>query len=160
LSFLGLDGNQLTQFHFPAGLTNLSFVGLTGNLLTSVTLPPDLTRLDALFVDGNPFTTLVLSEPLAATSLAGTVAVLRNRGVQVFTYPLATQLVRPLMLVGAFKFGITGPPGVYNILGSTNLTVWSAVGVATNPLGSVNFHDVTANASPQKFYRALLQSPP
>ena len=34
------------------------------------------------------------------------------------------------------------------------------MGVATNPLGSVNFHDITANASPQKFYRALLQSPP
>jgi formylglycine-generating enzyme required for sulfatase activity len=73
---------------------------------------------------------------------------------------LEVQLIRPLMLIGAFKFAITGPPGVYNILGSTNLTVWSAVGVATNPLGSVNFHDVTANASPQTFYRALLQSPP
>jgi formylglycine-generating enzyme required for sulfatase activity len=32
--------------------------------------------------------------------------------------------------------------------------------VATNPLGSVNFHDVTANASPQKFYRVLRQVPP
>ena len=58
-----------------------------------------------------------------------------------FTYPLEVQLVRPLMLIGAFKLGITGPPGVYTVLSSTNLTVWSAVGVATNPLGSVNFHD-------------------
>jgi formylglycine-generating enzyme required for sulfatase activity len=32
--------------------------------------------------------------------------------------------------------------------------------VATNPLGSVLFHDVTTNVLPQKFYRALLQGPP
>jgi len=30
----------------------------------------------------------------------------------------------------------------------------------TNSLGSINFTDVTANLSPQKFYRALLQGPP
>jgi len=29
-----------------------------------------------------------------------------------------------------------------------------------NPLGSINFNEVTANLSPQKFYRALLQGPP
>jgi formylglycine-generating enzyme required for sulfatase activity len=34
------------------------------------------------------------------------------------------------------------------------------LGVATNSLGSINFTDVTANLSPQKFYRALLQGPP
>jgi formylglycine-generating enzyme required for sulfatase activity len=34
------------------------------------------------------------------------------------------------------------------------------VGVSTNPLGSVNFHDVTTNVLPQKFYRAMLQGPP
>jgi formylglycine-generating enzyme required for sulfatase activity len=34
------------------------------------------------------------------------------------------------------------------------------VGVATNPLGSVLFHDVTTNVLPQKFYRALLRGPP
>jgi hypothetical protein len=76
-------------------------------------------------------------------------------------YPLVAELVRPHALIGAFKFGITGPPGVYTVLGSTNLTDWSAVGGdATNPLGSVNFHEVTTNASPQKFYRARLLTPP
>ncbi len=109
---------------------------------------------------GNPLTTFVLSEPLAATGLASVVDSLRNQGVAVFTYPLVAQLVRPLALVGSFKFGITGPPGVYSVLGSTNLATWSAVGVATNPLGSVIFHDVTSSASPQKFYRVLLQVPP
>ena len=109
---------------------------------------------------GNPLTTFVLSEPLAATNLAADVASLRNQGVSVFTYPLAVQLVRLRQPIGAFQFAITGPPGVYTVLGSTDLATWSAVGVATNPLGSVVFTDVTAHLSPQKFYRALLQSPP
>jgi hypothetical protein len=63
-------------------------------------------------------------------------------------------------LIGAFKFGITGPPGVYSVLASTNLSDWSAVGVSTNLLGSVNFQDATANASPDTFYRVVLQVPP
>jgi formylglycine-generating enzyme required for sulfatase activity len=85
---------------------------------------------------------------------------LRNQGVSVFTYPLVAQLVQPLALIGSFKFGITGPPGVYSVLGSTNLGTWTAVGIASNRLGSVLFHDVTSSASPQKFYRVLLQVPP
>jgi len=159
LESLNLGGNQFTSLTLPAGLINLSQLVLTGNQVTNLTLPPDITQLVELDVAANPLMTLVLSEPLAATRLAETVASLRNQGVSVFTYPLVAQLVRPLMLVGSFKFGITGPPGVYTVLGSTNLTGWSAVGVATNPLGSVNFHDVTTNASPQKFYRVLLQVP-
>src|SRR4029077_5108135 len=131
-----------------------------GNQLTNVVLPPDVTRLVSFFVNGNPLATFVLSEPLAATNLAGTVESLRSRGVSVFTYPLSVQLLRPRALVGAFQFGIIGPPGVYSILGSTDLTAWSAVGVATNLVGSVNFVDATATASPQKFYGAQRQSPP
>jgi len=182
LDFLRLAGNQLTSLTLPAGLTNLSVLFLRFNQLTNLTLPPDLTRLvqidvrgnqlgsltlppdmtnlSTLVLDGNPLTTFILSEPMAATNLAAVVATLRNQGVSVFTYPLTIQLVRPRELVGAFQFGITGPPGVYSVLGSTNLATWSAVGVATNLLGSVNFHDATANASPQKFYRAVLQVPP
>ena len=53
--------------------------------------------------------------------------------------------------------GITGPPGVYSVLNSTNLTTWSVMGVVSNPLGSVNFHDVTTKVLPQKFYRVLLR---
>jgi len=157
---LDLGGNQLTSFGVPPGLSNLFGLFLTGNQLTNITLPADMTGLGSLGFLGNPLATFVLPETLAATNLAGDVAFLKNQGVSVFTYPLVAQLVRPLALIGAFKFAITGPPGVYSVLGSTNLTTWSVVGVATNPLGSVNFHDVTANASPQKFYRALLQSPP
>src|SRR5206468_1748921 len=75
-------------------------------------------------------------------------------------YPLAARLIQPLTLVGSFKFAITGPPGIYTVVGSTNLATWSVVGVADNPLGSVLFHDVITNVLPRKFYRALLQSPP
>ena len=160
LTQIELAGNKLTSLTLPPGLTSLAFLNLTDNQLTNITLPPDVQQLIGFFVGGNPLTTFVLSEPLAATGMASVVDSLRNQGVSVFTYPVAAQLVRPLMLIGAFKFGITGPPGVYSVLGSTNLVTWSAVGVATNPLGSVNFHDVTVNASPQKFYRVVLQVPP
>ena len=154
-------GNKLTSLTLPPGLTNLLTLFLSGNQLTNLTLPPDMTQLISLVLNGNPLTTLVLPEPLDATNhIAGDIAFLRNQGVSVFTYPLAIQLVKPLMLIGSFKFGITGPPGVYSVLGSTNLATWSAVGVATNPLGSVIFHDVTTNVLPQKFFRVLLQVPP
>jgi formylglycine-generating enzyme required for sulfatase activity len=160
LTNLNLAGNRLTSLILPAGLTALATLNLTDNQLTNITLPPDMRQLIGLFVGGNPLTTFVLSELLASTGMAGVVDSFRNQGVAVFTYPLVAQLVKPLALVGAFKFGITGPPGVYTVLGSTNLATWRPVGVASNPLGSVIFHDVTSNASPQKFYRVLLQVPP
>src|SRR6185295_2152676 len=125
LSLIGLSNNKLTNLDFPPGLTALAFINLENNQLTEITLPPDMQQLMGIFANGNPLTTFVLSETLAATNLAGTVATLQNQGVNVFTYPLAVQLVRPRPLEGAFQFGITGPPGVYSVLGSTNLTTWS-----------------------------------
>ncbi len=160
LDTLDLSDNQLRSLELPSGLTALVSLNLRDNQLTHLTLPPEMQQLIGLFVDGNPLATFVLSEPLAATNLAGTVASLQNQGVSVFTYPLEIQLVRPRTLIGAFQFGITGPPGVYAVLGSVDLAVWSALGVVTNCLGSINFTDVTANLSPQKFYRALMQGPP
>jgi formylglycine-generating enzyme required for sulfatase activity len=109
----------------------------------------------------NPLTAFVLSEPLAATNLAATVAALQNQGVPVFTYPLTIRLNKAQHPPGAFRFAITGPPGVYTVLGSTNLASWSVVEVVSNPLGSVFFLDTTVQLSPQKFYSAqLLPSPP
>ena len=176
LNNLDLSNNKLTSFTLPAGLTNLAVVFLQsnqltnltlspdlinlfqieilGNQLTSLTLPPDATNLSSLVLDGNPLTTLVLSEPMAATKLAFTVTTLRNQGVSVFTYPLTVRLVQPRTMAGAFQFGITGPPGVYTVLGSTDLATWGAVGVTTNKLGAVNFTDVTAGLSSRKFYQA------
>ncbi len=160
LNVLNLESNQFTNLSLPVGLTNLSTLALQHNQLTSLTLPPDMVNLTALLLAGNPLTTLVLSETLAATNLAGDVASLRNQGVSIFTYPLEAELVRPRMFTGRFQFGITGPPGVYVVLGSTNLEVWSAIGTADNVLGSISFNDVATNLPPQKFYRALQMSPP
>jgi hypothetical protein len=160
LSLLVASRNQLRSLTLPPGLTSLAFLELNNNQLTNLTLPPDLQQLIGLFVADNLLTTFVLSEPLAATGMASVVFSFQNQGIPVFIYPLAVQLVQPLMLAGSFKFGITGPPGVYSVFGSTNLATWSAVGVTTNPLGSVIFHDVTTNVLPQKFYRVLLQAPP
>ncbi len=157
---LELDHNRLTSLTLPPGLTNLVNLNLSSNQLTSVTLPPDLTHLTSLALDGNPLTQLVLSEP-QATNLAATLVTLQNQGIPVFPYPLDIKLTKLIQPVGAFRFGITGPPGFYTVLNSTNLTDWSRLDVVNNPLGSVFFLDPTAQFSPQKFYRVQpLSTPP
>jgi hypothetical protein len=161
LDFLNLAGNQFTSLTVPAGLTSLSEIVLVGNQLTDVTLPPDMTHLVKLDLAANSLETLVLSQPLAAsTNLTATLDTLRTQGVAVFTYPLTVQLIRLRQLLGAFQFAITGPPGVYTVLGSSDLTTWSQVGAVSNGLGSIVFTDVTAHLAPQRFYRALLPSSP
>ena len=159
LSLLYLPGNQLTSLTLPTGLTNLNALFLHSNQLTNLTLPPDVTALATLFLDGNPLTTFVLSESMAA-SFAATVATLRSQGVSVFTYPLAARLWSPRRtMVGAFEFTLTGPPGLYSVAGSADLSTWQKVGVVTNDLGSAVFTDVTTILAPRRFYRALPQSP-
>jgi hypothetical protein len=154
---LNILGNQLASFNLPAGLTNLTALTLTGNHLTTLTLPPDMTQLTSLVLDGNPLTSLVLSEPLAATNLAETVASLRSQGISVITYPLAVRLISPRRsLNGTFAFTLVGPPGVYTVLGSVDLRTWSELGQATNKIGSIDFTDVAAHLSQQKYYRVRL----
>jgi formylglycine-generating enzyme required for sulfatase activity len=164
LESLDVGGNRLTSFTLPAGLTNLTGLFVVENQLTSLTLPPDMTRLIDLSFLGNPVTSLVLSEALAASTNLSvnltTVSSLPSQGVSVFSYPLTIHLVRPLPLIGAFTFGITGPPGLYTVLGSADLESWSVLGTTPNPHGSVNFNDPTAQLSSRKFYRALLQVAP
>jgi hypothetical protein len=158
LEFLNVGGNHLASLNLPLGLTNLTGLFVVANLLTNLTLPPDMTRLTELSFLGNPLTIFVLSEPLAAsTNLIVnfvTIASLRDQGFSVFTYPLVAQLVQPLLLDGSFKFEITGPPGVYSILASPDLSVWIDLGTVTNQLGNARFNDQTASASSRKFYRA------
>ena len=55
---------------------------------------------------------------------------------------------------------LAGPPGIYTVLGSTNLAAWSALSTAINELGSVLFTDPDSNLPPQKFYRVLQDPPP
>lgn len=158
---LNLDNNRFAGFTLPSGLTNLIFLMLSANQLTNLTLPPDMTHLTSLVLDGNPLTQLVLSEPLATNNLPGAVTALQNAGIPVFTYPLTVQLApTPQSPVGAFRFSITGPPGDYTVLASTDLTTWNVLGPARLPLGAVLITDTTAQFSPRKFYRAQLQTPP
>jgi formylglycine-generating enzyme required for sulfatase activity len=164
VEFLDLGGNHLTSLTLPAGLTSLTGLFVVGNLLTNLTLPPDLTNLTTFSFLGNPLTALVISEPLAAsTNLTvnfTTIAALANQGVSVFAYPLTVQLLQPRQLNGTFRFGITGPPGIYTILASADLGAWSALGSTTNTVGVTNFTDVIPQLSPRRFYRALRQVPP
>jgi len=160
LSLLVVSGNQLRSFNLPSGLSSLAFLDVNSNQLTGITLPPDLQQLVAFFMAGNPLTKFVLSEPLAMTGMASVVDSLRGQGVGVFSYPLAPQLVRPLPREGTFEFGITGPPGVYSVLSSTDLTTWNVLSAVTNPLGSINFVDGTSQSSLKKSFRTLLQGPP
>lgn len=139
---------------------NLNTLNLSANQLTNLTLPPDMTQLVSLVLSNNPLTAFVLPEPLAAANLSNVVVSLQNQGIPVFTYPLTLQLVKPLPLIGAFKFGITGPPGVYAVFSSADLTVWNLLSVKNNPLGSINFTDITAQLASQRFYRVLALTPP
>ena len=161
LTSLNLRSNHFTNLSFPGGLAKLNSLDLGFNPLTNLTLPPDVTNLDAIFLNTNVLTTFVLPETLAAQSLAGTAAALRAQGIPVFTYPLEIRLTKLQRPMGAFRFGITGPPGFYAVLSSTNLTSWSALNIANNPLGGVFFNDASTLLPPRKFYRAqLLQTPP
>ena len=160
LETLNVGANQLTSLALPTGLTNLSGLFFVNNLLTNVTLPPDATQLTALGFLANPLTTFVMPEPLATGGLAEDVAALRSQGVSVFTYPLTVQLIRLRQPPGAFQFAVTGPPAVYTVLGSPDLTAWSAVGTVTNSLGAIVFTDTEAQLSSRKFYRAQRQTPP
>jgi hypothetical protein len=149
-----LDSNQLTNLDLPRNLYRLATLDLENNQLTTLTLPAAVTNLTFFFVSGNPMTTLVLSEAEVA-NVTNAVSVLQSQGVSVFTYPLTVQLLRPRLLAGAFQFGITGPPGVYSILGSSDLRTWNELGTASNRLGSVSFVDATAQLFPRRFYRAV-----
>jgi hypothetical protein len=112
--------------------------------------------LTYLVLDGNPLRELVLPEPLAITSLAGTVSSVTSNGAAVYTYPLDVSLVAPQRTVtGAFTFTLTGPPAAYSIFGSTDLVAWSTMGTLANTLGSAVFSDSSASNAAQKFYYAV-----
>src|SRR5262249_3132078 len=136
LQTLYLFSNQLTNLVMPPDLYLLTTLHVTGNQLTSLTLPAGSTNLTNLFVTGNPLTTLVLSQVQAAR-LAQTIATLRTQGVSIVTNTPTIQLIQPQRLAAGFQFGISGPPGVYTILASSNLVTWTALGTTTNTLGTV-----------------------
>jgi hypothetical protein len=96
-----------------------------------------------------------LSEPLAATNLAETVSSLQNENISVFIYPLTLQLISPRQTAqGTFGFALTGPPGVYALFGSPDLSTWSDLGALTNDFGVVRLEEATSTLASQKFFRA------
>ena len=154
-------GNQIASLDLPVGLTSLTSLYISGNGLTNITLPPDMTQLSSLVPDGNPLTSLVLSDSLASSTLSADVTRLRGQGVSIFTYPVAIQLGSPRETSPAvFEFTISGPPGHYVIVTSTDLITWNAVGMTTNALGDASYSDEQAGSPLQRFYRAVLQAPP
>src|SRR5262249_18777886 len=144
-----LQDNRLTNFSLPPNLIALVNLQLANNQITSLALPVDMTSLRNLILVGNPITTLFLSE-VEAANLAQTVAALRAQGFPIVTSAPTILLVQPRRLAAAMQFGITGPPGIYTVFGSTNLATWSPLGFATNTLGTVSFTDTTVNLSPRK----------
>jgi internalin A len=154
LTYLRLNDNQLTSLTIPSTLKKLSLLTLDRNQLTNLTLPPDLTNLQALSMEGNPLRTFVLAEPLATGALASLVSTLRDEGVSVFTYPTEISLVgRESGQTGQFEITLSGPPGRYSVLVSTNLSEWRELGEATNTVGSIVFTDSEGPVFFQKFFR-------
>lgn len=154
LSFLDLSVGRIAHIALPANLSALSWANLAQNRLTELTLPPGLDRLTYLFVHENPLQTFVLPEDLATNNLADLVVTLKNQGVTVYTYPVSARLgPGRWAAAGAFAFDLTGPPGAYAVLVSTNLVRWSPLAALTNRTGSASFTDTTAAGIRQRFYR-------
>lgn len=161
LKLLDLSGNALTVFPVAGSLAKLTNLNLSGNHLTSLTLPPEITQLSTFTGTGNPFTSFVLSEPLAASGMAGAVATLEKQGIRVTTYPLEARLTPVRQQpTGAFRFDLSGPPGVYKVFSSPDLTEWSVLETSNNTLGHIVILDTTAHLTSRKFYRAQLQTAP
>jgi hypothetical protein len=109
-------------------------------------------------VDSNPLNQLILPEVIATNSLAGLVTVLTNRGVSVLTYPFPPLLAGPVKPANdSFHFDLDGPPGIYDILTSTNATSWSLDGRATNPTVTISYTNSAPTVLGAAYYRARLQ---
>jgi hypothetical protein len=147
-------GNQLAHINLPNGLTNLETLILSGNQLTALTIPRDMTNLSSLVLQGNPLDKLVLPGLLADGDISGDVDFLRTNGVQIFAYSLSIGLMQPLAIEGRIDFMVSGPPGIYAVYGSSDFSVWSVVGIATNTVGTISFSDFTSGEPPQRFYTA------
>src|SRR4030095_897107 len=102
--------------------------------------------------------TMGFTGPFVPSSFLGTIAALKTPNGHHEHYPLTIQLLRPRQLTGAFEFGISEPPGVYTVLGSSDLANWQQVGIASNGIGGGSFVDVRSQLSSQRFYQALSQN--
>ena len=65
-----------------------------------------------------------------------------------------------LLSQDGFRLTLTGEFGAaYQIFGSTDLSGWTLLGMVTNDWGTVQFMDGSGTNLPQRFYRAVEESP-
>jgi hypothetical protein len=137
LTSLYLDDNRLAQLPALAALHQLKILDLGLNNLTSVTLPHTLTNLQHLELRLNPLTILVLPEILANNALSNTVNSLAQNNITIQTYPIPPHLeLLPLPTEASLQISILGPPALYSLHTSTNLTQWSPLITLSNTIGS------------------------
>jgi Leucine-rich repeat (LRR) protein len=179
LQFLNLGENHLTNVVLAADLTNLTTLyiddnrfselpdlrsqyslqslDLSLNQFTQITIPYSLTNLVTLKVVSDPLKQLILPEVLATNSLAALVKDLTNQGVSVLTYPFPPLLRRPTQTPGTFQFDLLGPPGIYDVLHSTDMSSWRPDGVATNLAVSLSYTNSVPAIAGSAYYRVRLE---
>jgi hypothetical protein len=152
LEGLQILSNSLSSLHLPDGVSNLQSVDIDYNQIVNLTFPPSYTNLNNVSFENDPLKTIVWPEPLSAN--APLVQYLQSQGITILPYPLALRLaIEPQTAVGNL-LALTGPPGLYAVLQSSDLHSWSEVTVVTNDWGSAQW--ILAPNSPldHSFYRA------
>jgi len=110
-------------------------------------------------LDDNPLATLVLSENMAATPLAGTVAVAGIEAIKRFCISLEGRLDLATTdnCQGIWEFALTGPSwSLYTVLASHQIwrmegRTWGTPHKRSRP--SIPLYDAEAGLSRHKFYR-------
>ena len=160
LSILDLSANFLTNIALPDNLGFLAWINLAENRLTDIFLPQGCTNLTTVNAIDNALRTVVLPEPLADGSLAAWVSQLRAQGVTVHPYAIDVTL-RDWRRDsgGSFSFQLSGPPGIYQVLASTNFNSSFVAGRLTNQTGYATFTNVAANGFLQLYHWAVRLAP-
>ncbi len=151
LSSVTLEGNGLTRFSVPSSLAALQSLDLENNQITNVDLPPNLERLASLDLSFNALAVWAIPDGLRHLTTLNLAGNLLGK----FPYPLAIRMETPQRAAsGDVELAVTGPPGVYAILGSTALATWSQAGQATNQVGRVSFMDTSSPFAAARYFRA------
>lgn len=150
LETLNLANNQLANLHLPDGLHWLETLDVSRNPLSRLSLPNGLGRLSTVRVDGVPYDVITFPpdiNPEARIEWPNSQRKLVVPETHIYAsygwpflnvYPLAVSLsLSRQELNVASSITLNGPPGIYTVLGSTNLIDWSDWRTATNELGQV-----------------------
>jgi hypothetical protein len=117
-------------------------------------------NLAMLHLIDNPLKTLILPEILANGNLSNLVSELRAQSVTIHVYADSASLHGGRLAPnGAFSFSLSGPPGTYEVLASTNADHWFVTGRLANRTGSVAFTNFAASGFRQLFQSAVRLEP-